>query len=107
MALSRLRKIAPLSAALVIGLINAIIGLIFGILGFFVASFFARNPGIAQILLQAGLPAETMGASVKSAAGLIIAYPIVGFISAFIGTFVFVWLYNLIAKKMPLKFEIK
>lgn len=107
MTLSKLKRIAPLSAALVLGLINAIIGLIFGILGFFIALFMSGNPDIAAILLQAGLPAEMVDASLKSAMGLMIVYPIIGFISAFIGTFAAVWLYNLIAKKLPLKLEIK
>lgn len=110
MVLSKLRRVEPVSVALVFGLINAAIGLIFGISGFFLTSFLARNPDIAEALVQSGLSigiAGTSVASVNSALGLIILYPIVGFIGGFISTLAVAWLYNLIAKKLPVKFEIK
>lgn len=106
MALSKLRKIAPLSAALVAGLINAVIGFIFAIAGFGVSIFLARNPDIAAILVQSGLQ-NMLALSVAGSAWLILIYPVTGFISGFIGALVVVWLYNLIARKVQLKVELK
>ncbi|MBS3090368.1 hypothetical protein J4433_01205 [Candidatus Pacearchaeota archaeon] len=106
MALSKLRKIAPLSAALVVGLINAIIGFIFAIIGLGISIFLARNPEIAATLVQGGLQ-NMLALSVTGSAWLILIYPVTGFISGFIGTLVVVWLYNLIARKVQLKVELK
>lgn len=103
MAISKLKKIVPLSAGLIVGLINAIVGLITGIL-------LAINlPGVTNILASyAGLQGVTIPMMPSGTRILlIIAYPISGFIVGFLGAFITAWLYNLVAKKVPLKIEIK
>ncbi|MFH0831458.1 MAG: hypothetical protein V1886_01155 [archaeon] len=105
MALSKLRRISPLSVAIVVGLINAAVGLFTGLLNFAIYLFLAKNPDIASVLVQSGM--QNIAGLSASSAWLILVYPLVGFISGFAATIVFAWLYNLIAKKIQIKLEFK
>lgn len=103
MALSKIKKIAPVPAALAIGLVNLVIGLVLGVLA-------AIGLGMINSLLAeyAGLAGVTVTPFTGMAAALlIIAYPISGFIMGFLGTLIVVAIYNMIAKKVPVRVELK
>ena len=106
MALSKIKRIAPLSAALVVGLINAAIGFLAGVLSFALSIFLARNPDFASALAQSGMQ-NMLVSSVSGSAWLLLLYPATGFISSFIAAIAVVWLYNLIARKVQVRLEIK
>lgn len=103
MALSKLKKIAPIPAALAIGLVNLFIGLILGVLA--AIGLGVVNTALAQYAGLVGITVPVF--SGMAAALLIIAYPISGFIVGFLGTLIVAAIYNLIARKVPLRVELK
>lgn len=108
MALSQLRRIPPVPAALAVGLVNLIIGLIVGILGA-ISTYAAQASGLISLLADyAGISGITVPVFSGMAAALwIIAYPISGFVMGFLGTLILVAVYNLVAKKVPIRLELK
>lgn len=106
MAVSKIRKIPPIPIALAVGLVNAVLGLVFGILsaiGLNIVNDWLRSfAGLAGITLNVGVLSM-----VNSGYLLIIGYPIGGFIVGFLGTLIVAHVYNAIAKKAPIHLELK
>jgi uncharacterized membrane protein len=104
MAVSKIKRIPPVPIALAVGLINAVLGLILGILTAvnlgIVVSWIAQLAGIASITVPQ-LDVLKVGALV------IIGYPIGGFIVGFLGTLIVAHVYNVVAKKAPIHLELK
>lgn len=104
MAVSKIRRIPPVPIALAVGLINAVLGLVLGILTAInlsmVVGWLAQWAGIAGITIP---QLSTLNAGML----LIIGYPIGGFIVGFLGTLIVAYVYNLVAKKAPIHLELK
>ncbi|MFH0831459.1 MAG: hypothetical protein V1886_01160 [archaeon] len=104
MALTKVKKIPPVPIALAAGLVNAVLGLVLGILT-------AVNLGpIVSLLAQvAGISGITLPQLnyVNAGALLIVGYPIGGFVVGFLGTIIVVFIYNIVAKKIPIRMELK
>ena len=103
MAISKIKKISPVPAALAVGLVNLVIGLILGVLS--AIGLNAINTWLAQYAGLVGITVPILSGT--TTALLIIAYPISGFITGFLGTLVVVSIYNFIAKKIPIRVELK
>lgn len=104
MAISKVRRIPPVPIALAVGLVNAVLGLVLGILA-------AINLGMVSNLLAeyAGIAGITLPqlSVVNAGALLIIGYPIGGFVVGFLGTLIVAYVYNVVAKKTPIHVELK
>ena len=104
MAVTKVKRIPPVPIAIAVGLVNAVLGLILGILtavnlGILV-SWFAQLAGISGITV----PQLNV---LNAGALLIIGYPIGGFIVGFIGTLIVAHVYNVVEKKAPIHLELK
>lgn len=104
MALTKVKKIPLVPIALAVGLVNAVLGLVLGILTAInlnsVVSLLAQIAGISGITL----PQLNY---VNAGALLIVGYPLGGFIVGFLGTIIVAFVYNVIAKKVPIRVELK
>lgn len=106
MAVSKIKSIPPVPIALAVGLVNAVLGLIFGILTVvglgIVGDWLNEFAGLAGITVNVG-----MLSIINKGYWLILGYPIGGFIVGFLGTLIVAHVYNVIAKKNPIHLEIK
>lgn len=104
MAVSKIKRIPPFPIALAVGLVNAVLGLILGLLTAvnlnIITNVIAQWAGIAGVTI----PQLNI---LNTGALLIIGYPVGGFIVGFLGTFVVVYVYNVVAKKTPIHLELK
>src|SRR5690348_3309659 len=90
-----IRRIGPLSAARIAALLYAIVGLVLGVIvsllsvaGAFATEGFAANPTLRP------------GVGVLFGVGAIVVLPLMYGAFGFVGTLVFTWLYNTLAKVM-------
>ena len=97
------KRIPPVPIAVAVGLVNLVLGLILGILTAvnlgLIVSWLAAYAGIAPAMI----PLLTTFQRLL----LIVVYPISGFVIGFLGTLIVVAVYNWIAKKTPIKLELK
>jgi len=101
-----IRRIPPVPIAIAVGLVNLVIGLILGIIN--ALNALRINKLIDVIATYAGVSATNiLPLKYPSAAILIVAYPISGFIIGFLGTLIVAAVYNWVAKKNPIKLELK
>ena len=104
MAIQKLRKIPPLPIALAVGLVNAVLGLVLGILAAINLSMV--NGWITEWARISGVIIPKLSI-LNTGAWLILGYPIGGFIVGFLGTFIVAHVYNVVAKKYPIHIEVK
>lgn len=104
MAVSKLKRIPPIPIALAVGLVNAVLGLILGIL-----TAVNLNAVIGLIAQWAGIAGVTIPQLniLNTGALLIVGYPVGGFVVGFLGTLIVAYVYNVVAKKTPIHLEIK
>ena len=104
MAVTKLKRIPPVPIAIAVGLVNAVLGLVLGILTAInlntIVAWVAQLAGISGIVVPQ-LNALNAGAL------LIVGYPIGGFIVGFLGTLIVAHVYNVVAKKAPIHLELK
>jgi hypothetical protein len=106
MAISKIKRVPPMPIAIAVGLVNAVLGLVFGILS--VLGLGIANKWIAEFAGLAGITVDvTLLTIINKGYLLILGYPIGGFIVGFLGTLVVAHVYNVIAKKNPIHVEIK
>ena len=100
-----IRRIPPVPIAIAVGMVNLVIGLILGIIN--ALNVLRINKLIDVIATYAGVSATNVLPLKYPPAILIVAYPISGFIIGFLGTLIVVAVYNWVAKKNPIKLELK
>jgi ABC-type dipeptide/oligopeptide/nickel transport system permease component len=104
MAVSKIRKIPPVPIALAVGLVNAVLGLILGILS--AVNLNVINQWLVEWAGIAGVTIPQLS-MLNAGALLIIGYPIGGFVVGFLGTLIVAHVYNVVAKKAPIHLELK
>lgn len=104
MAVSKIKRIPPVPIAIAVGLVNAVLGLILGIL-----TAVNLNNVIRLVAQWAGIAGVTIPQLniLNAGALLIIGYPVGGFVVGFLGTLIVAYVYNMVAKRTPIHVEFK
>lgn len=106
MAVTKIKRVPPMPIAIAVGLVNAVLGLIFGILS--VLGLGIVNQWVAEFAGLAGMTIDvSLLAVINKGYWIILGYPIGGFIVGFLGTLIVAHVYNAIAKKNPIHIETK
>lgn len=108
MAVTKIKRIPPVPIAMAVGLVYGVLGLIFGILNAISVAFnysalvslVQRLTGLSGTTLEIGLLSP-----INVGIGLIIGYPMGGFVIGFLGTLLVISVYNVVAKKNPIHIE--
>ena len=104
MVISKIKRIPPGPIALAVGLVNAALGLILGILS--AVNLVMINKWLAEWAGIAGVTVPQLSV-LNIGALLIIGYPIGGFIVGFLGTLIVAHVYNIVARRAPIHVELK